>query len=220
MFNHVNHGIEMPKLKQVTLPSGKRTYATPEGNVYPSVTTVLSAQPKPELEKWKKRVGEEEAKRISKRATTHGTMIHSMAENYLNNVPNWNEGYSYFDIHHFDDMKKHLNKTINNVWLQEVQMYSDYLATAGTVDCIAEYEGVLSIIDFKTSRIEKKREWITDYFIQEAAYSIMFEERTGKPIRQLVTIITSPDSVQTFIEDRDDWIDDFIRMRKEYISGS
>jgi ATP-dependent exoDNAse (exonuclease V) beta subunit len=121
------------------------------------------------------------------------------------------------NIQSFNDLKPLIDSSINNVIMQECQMYSDYLRVAGTVDCIAEYDGTLSIIDFKTSRKPKKKEWIESYFMQTAAYAVMFEEMTKKPIKQLVIMITVDGSEpQVFIENRDDWIWNFVDARSEF----
>jgi len=106
---------------------------------------------------------------------------------------------------------------INNIRCLESGLYSDHLEVAGTVDCIAEYKGKLAVIDFKTSRKVKKREWISNYFMQCAAYSVAFEELTGIPVPKLVVIMGVDDNpVQVFEERRDDWIGEFIKLRKEY----
>ena len=112
-----------------------------------------------------------------------------------------------------------LDANLDNIWFQEAPLYSDYIKVAGRVDLIAEWEGKLSIIDFKTSRKPKKREWIKNYFMQESFYAVAFEERTKKPIKQLVTIVmVDDDSPQVFVESRDDHIHDFILLRKKYFT--
>jgi ATP-dependent exoDNAse (exonuclease V) beta subunit len=216
MFCHVDHSVELIDLECETLPTG-RTYKTPQGKKYPSVTTVLGIQSKAGLEAWKKRVGEAEAQKISTQAATRGTAIHTLAEDYLNNKPDWNAKAMPANIFSFNQIKPILDKRIDNIWFQEAPLYSDYLQTAGRVDCIAEFDGKLSIIDFKTSRKAKKREWIKGYFMQESFYAVAFEERVGKPIKQLVTIITvDGDEPQVFVEDRDDHIGDFMELRLDF----
>src|SRR6056300_1395081 len=121
------------------------------------------------------------------------------------------------NLYAFEQIKQVLDKHVDNVWMQETFLYSDYLETAGQVDCIAEFDGKLSIIDFKTSRKPKKKEWIKGYFMQESFYAVAFEERTGKPITQLVTIITvDGDDPQIFIEHRDDHIRNFMELRVDF----
>ena len=121
------------------------------------------------------------------------------------------------NIQSFNDIKPIIDSSINNVVMQECPLYSDYLEVAGTVDCIAEWNGKLSIIDFKTSRKPKKKEWIDNYFMQTAAYAVMFEERTKRPVEQLVILITvDGEDPQIFTENRDSWIWKFIDARSEY----
>ena len=211
MFNHIRYDI--PKLERVTKPDGTRLYQTPSGLAYPSVTTVTGLFNKQSIMEWRKRVGEEEATKISTRASKRGTKIHSLCENHLNNesvVP------EMLDRAMWDSMLPELSK-INNIRCLETTLYSDYLKVAGTVDCIAEYNGRLSVIDFKTSAKIKERKWISNYFMQCAAYSVAFEERTGISVPDLVIIIGVDDEqCQVFVEKRDAWIDQFKELRAQY----
>ena len=210
MFQHIPHDI--PKLVRVDSEKG-RIYQTPSGNAYPSVTSVLGLLGKAEIIEWRKRVGEEEANRVSARAARRGTAIHTLCENYLLNR-DVNPGP--FDLETFNSIRPFLDK-INNVHCLETQLYSDYLQVAGTVDCIAEYEGKMSIIDFKTSKRLKTRDDIHAYFMQTAAYAVAFEERTGIPIGRLVIIMgIDNDDSRIFIEKRDNWIAGFRKLRLEY----
>ena len=216
MFTHVDHGIVLPECTRETTAEGRK-YFTPEGNTYPSITTVLSAQDKSSLEAWKKRVGKEEAQKISTQASVRGTAVHKLAEDYLNNEEDWRGKHMPSNLFSFNQIKSILDDRVNNIWFQEAFLYSDYLKTAGQVDCIAEFDGKLSIIDFKTSRKLKKKEWIKNYFMQESFYAVAFEERTKKPITQLVTIITvDGEDPQVFVEHRDDHIQDFMELRVQY----
>lgn len=216
MFTHIDHGIVLPECTRETTSQGRK-YFTPEGNTYPSVTTVLGIQDKSGLEAWKKRVGEEEAQKISTQAAVRGTAVHKLAEDYLDNREDWKENHMPSNIFSFQQIKSILDKRVNNIWFQEAFLYSDYLKTAGQVDCIAEFDGKLSIIDFKTSRKPKRKEWIKNYFMQESFYAVAFEERTKKPITQLVTIITvDGDDPQVFIEHRDNHIRDFMELRVDF----
>lgn len=204
-YTHVAH-IELPALKQLNLPEGRR-YETPDGKRYPSITTVLGADPekKKSLQEWRARVGEEEATRISTQASRRGTRIHQMCEDYLNNYNPYSRAMPV-DIETFNSMKDTLHR-IDNIYVQEQALYSHHLGLAGTVDCIAEFDGVRSIIDFKTSLKPKSHDWIHSYFMQESAYAVMWEERTGQPITQLVTIIAvDNEDTQVFIEHRDNWV--------------
>ena len=157
---------------------GKRYYVTPDGNSYPSITSILSQQENLGLQAWKEKVGEKEAKRISKEAARIGTAVHQMAEFYLSNYTVKLDKEERKIIDTFNRLRFLLGN-INNIVGLEIPLFSDLLRIAGTTDCIAEYNGQLSIIDFKTSRKPKKEEWIDDYFMQTFAYKLMFEEMTG-----------------------------------------
>lgn len=211
MFIHVEH--EIPKLERVTL-GDKRLYKTPSGVSYPSVTTVTGLLNKTSIQEWRERVGSEEADRISSRAAKRGTKIHSLCEDYLSNrVPK----VSPFDYEMFESVKPELNK-INNIHCLETPLFSHKLQVAGTVDCIAEYEGRLSVIDFKTSSREKDRDHIHNYFMQCAAYCHMFMELTAVPCSQIVVIMGCDDrkNALVFREKYVDWIDGFRELRSDY----
>lgn len=204
MFEHV--GVELQEMNAVTTESGRK-YRTPEGIDYPSITTVLSILSRDSIAAWRKRVGEEEANRISYRASTRGTAVHEIIEKYINNDEDYRDGYTPDIIQSFLDLKPILDQRIGRVFAQEAPLYSNHLGVAGRVDCVAEFDGKLSIIDFKTSRKPKQTKWITNYFMQESAYAIMWEERTEMPIVQLVTIISVDNhEPQVFIEHRDNWV--------------
>ena len=188
MFTHRNDltPIEMT----AEMVEGKRVYLTPEGKKYPSVTTVISSNPKKAkaIARWRKNIGEEKANNITKRSTTRGTHFHSIVEDYFNNKLDLNDYKEYpLPVVMFKNSRDSLNK-INNILLQEAALYSDHLELAGRVDCIAEYNGVLSIIDFKTSAKEKKEQYLYDYFVQETAYACMLLERYKLRVKQVVTI--------------------------------
>jgi len=180
-------------LKSTTFPDGKRYYTLDDGTRLPSVTTVIGLQKKAAIFEWRKRVGEEEANRISKQATSRGTNVHTICENYLNNKVDYMKGIMPDALEYFLSIKPYLNK-INNIHYQEAALWSKQLGMAGRVDCIAEYEGELSVIDFKTSSKIKAREDILDYFWQTTAYSLMYEELVGSPINNLVIIMAVKDS--------------------------
>ena len=210
MFNHVP--IEIGKLVQVNSKGG-RYYETPTGAKYPSVTSITKLHNQDSIQAWKDKVGEEEAGKISRRALARGNKIHSLAEKYLLNEGDMSDDFSKAD---FGQMIPYLNK-INNIHCLETQLYSDHLQTAGTVDCIGEYEGKLTVIDFKTSAKLKKREWVKDYFMQCSAYAVMYEERTGTPIERLLLIINVEDEgVQLIDGKRDDYIQDFLDLRETF----
>lgn len=210
MFNHVP--VEIGKLVQVNARGG-RYYETPTGAKYPSVTSVTRLHNQESIQAWKDKVGEEEANKISRRALARGNTIHSLAEKYLLNEGDKSDDFTRSD---FGQMIPYLNK-INNIHCLETQLYSDHLQTAGTVDCIGEYEGKLTVIDFKTSAKLKKREWVKDYFMQCSAYAVMYEERTGTPIERLLLIINVEDEgVQLMDGKRDDYIGDFLDLRETF----
>jgi len=191
MFEH--DFIEVPKLKQVTNPN-ERYYENSKGSRFPSITTVLGqTKDMTKLMEWKKRVGEEEANRISRKATTHGTKFHKECERYL-----LNEDFEHSLL--FRAVRPTLDRIISVKCLETV-LYSEYLGVAGTVDCIAEMDGELSVIDFKTSRTTKKEEWIEDYFIQAAFYFYAFYERTKiLPSNTKIIVTTNDGKVQEFTQ--------------------
>jgi len=198
--------------------NGKRMYVTPEGRRYPSVTTVLGVRSREGIQKWRARVGEAEANRISSFAASRGTQVHTMVERYIDNRDDYLEKSNHLTRLNFETMRPVLDERIGKVLAQEVPLYSNHLGLAGRVDCVAEFDGRLSIVDFKTASKTKKHDWIHNYFIQEAAYAIMFEERTGIPIVDLVTIIVNDvdDHPQVFQEKRDRWIDPLFDTIEQY----
>ena len=206
---------EVPEIKII---DGKRFYVTPDGNSYPSITTVLSLQDKPGIDKWREKVGEKEAKRISQDSMRIGTAVHQMAEFYLSNyiIKLKDEDKKIVDT--FNRLRFLLGN-INNIVGNEIALYSDLLRVAGTADCIAEYNGVPSVIDFKTSRKPKKEEWIDDYYMQTFAYKLMFEEMTGIEIQQIVILVACVESfdVQVFkkpAKDADEWLEKLVKIMK------
>lgn len=215
-FNHVDDldDLQIPERQTV---KGKRRYVTPEGNVYPSITTILGNQPKPGLVEWRKRVGDIEANKIMREASTLGTAVHDLCEQYLYNYKlktSNNEATGIFNRLRF------LLGNIDNIVGLEIPLYSDQLRVAGTADCIAEYNGMLSVIDFKTSKKPKKEGWIEDYYIQAFFYAIAFFERTGVIPEQVVILIAVRDvfEVQVFkksMDELDTYIDKLIDIMKK-----
>jgi genome maintenance exonuclease 1 len=192
---------EIPKIESQTFPDGKRYYVTPDGKKLPSVTTVVGAQKKQSIMEWRRRVGDEVANKISRQATSRGTNMHTLCEYYLNNEPKPPGTVMPDAKEMFISIKPHLNK-INNIHYQEVGLWSAQLGLAGRVDCIGEYEGKLSVIDFKTSKKIKKREDILDYFWQCTAYALMYEELVGQPIDELVIIMAVQDSTPLIFKEK------------------
>jgi genome maintenance exonuclease 1 len=215
MFIHVKDKVKTLDLDTVYL-DGKRHYVTPEGNVYPSVTTVVGAHGKDSLNEWRKRVGEQEADKISRQAANRGNKLHKLCEDYLNNELSI-DGEMPTTIQLFNSIKPIIQNYINNIYEIESPLYSDHLKVAGRVDCIAEFDGKISIIDFKTSSKPKLESYILNYFMQASAYAVMFEERTGISVSRLAIIIAvENDQPQVFIKKRDDYIGKFIEYRNLY----
>ena len=194
-----------------------RRYVTLDGNAYPSVTTILSILSEESIAKWRAKVGEEEANKVSLRATTRGTAVHAIIEKYMNNDPNYAEGYLPHVVQSLENLKPLLDKHVTKVYAQEVPLYSDHLQMAGTCDAVVEWDGVPTIVDWKTSRRPKKKANIGNYFMQLAAYAVMWEERTGMPIQQ-TRIVMDVDNFHPVMykETRDAWIDKMIETRDEY----
>ena len=195
--------------------NGKRLYVTPDGEKYPSVTTVLSDYKKDAIIQWRKRVGEKEANKISTKASRRGTKVHKLCEDYLNNDSSF-QGYTPDNVDMFKTIQPTLNE-IEVVYAQERTLFSHHLKTAGRVDCVGKFRGKTHIIDFKTSNKPKKWEWIDNYFMQGSAYSVMWEEMTGVPVPYIAIIIAvADDTPQVFVENRDTWINKFIEVRNDY----
>jgi hypothetical protein len=206
VFEHVGIDLGYDDLDCETKESGRK-YSTPDGVKYPSITTVLSILSRDAIMAWRRRVGAEEANKISHRASTRGTAVHAIIEKYLNNDEDYREGYMPNIIDNFLTVKEVLDARIGKIYAQEVPLYSDYLGVAGRVDCVAEFDGKPAIIDFKTSKRLKSFEQVESYFMQEAFYAIAWEERTQIPITQLVTIISvDGGECQVFVEHRDNWV--------------
>ena len=202
-FTH--KAVKLPNLVTTTL-NKKRFYNTPEGAMLPSITTVLSIRKKDGLIEWRKRVGDDVANYISGNAVRRGIKIHEMCEDYLNNMHDdalfetyEKEHFLYWCL--FKQLRDQALCDIDNIYVQEVGLYSDKYKVAGRVDCIAEFNGVLSVIDFKTSTKERTDDWNENYYIQGAAYAEMFEERTEIKVNQIVILVVTEDgTVQKFVK--------------------
>ena len=218
MFNHID-GLQFLE-PTVTNEDGMRYYQFGDIDKMPSITSVLSKQPGKikGLADWRKRIGQEKAASITRRASTQGTKVHGMIEQHLQNEKVELDELAGADM--FNSLLPILER-IDNINALEVPLFSEHLGLAGRVDCIAEYDGELSVIDFKTSSKIKKKEWITDYFLQSCAYAIMWEERTKIPITQIVIIMAVYcDDPIIFIEHRDNWdkkLVDVIDVYKRFI---
>ncbi len=188
MFTHTNL-VQPYELKSVTDLTKGRRYLTPEGISYPSITTVLSGEIKPAVIEWRNSLGAQAADIETKRATDRGTAVHDMVEKFLKNDQQPTKNHIQQHINDFNQLRLHLKK-INNIALQEAVLWSDLLKVAGRVDCVAEFQGTLSIIDFKTSTNSKTTSMIEDYYLQTAGYALMFEERYNIIIEDIVIIMS------------------------------
>jgi len=214
-YTHLQHDIKIDELETIN-EDNMRLYVTPDGLKYPSVTTVLGWLSQKGIMEWRKRVGEEAANKISRQASTRGTKFHYQVEDYINNKEPNLKTPAEKDM--FNSIKPLLHR-INNVHCQEVSLFSNHLKTAGRVDCIAEFDGRLSIIDFKTSSKPKSANYIENYFMQGAAYAVMYEERTGIVVDTVsILIAVEGNECQLFQVKRDDWIGKYIQVRNDYQS--
>ncbi len=205
MFKHDE--VSVPELSTKNI-NRKRFYQTPEGKLYPSITTVLQKRKMAGLMEWRKSVGDDVANYIARTAAHRGTKVHHMCEDFLNN--NFDEEVhkkNFLPYVLFGQLKPVLMQKVNNILAQECGLYTDKYRVAGRVDCIAEYNGVKSIIDFKTSRKERNDEWNESYYIQASAYAEMFEERTGIEINQIVILVVTEDGVvQEFVKNKGEYL--------------
>ena len=209
MFNHIVMGI--PELKRVTI-DGVRYYDVPDGDKLVSITSVISWINREIFLDWRKRVGTQEADKITKASTSRGTDFHTLAEHYLNNeeLPSVQPLSEFL----FKQAKPQLS-LIDDIVALETSLYSQKLGVAGTVDCIAKYDGELSVIDFKTSKKPKPREWIDHYFVQCAAYACMFYEMTGQIVKKFVIIMSCEDGECVVYEEYNK--SKYIQMLSKYI---
>jgi ATP-dependent exoDNAse (exonuclease V) beta subunit len=198
------------ELQQIDLDSEMtnegRFYITPSGQRYPSITTVLSAMQSAEkkqvLANWKARVGEAEANKVSRQATSRGTGMHTICENYTMNMAMPYRGQMPTAIEMFKKVRPVLDERVGTIYANEIALFSDTLRTAGRSDMVAQFDGIRSIVDFKTSRTEKKEQWITDYFLQSTAYAIMLEEmyQTIKVPQIAIIIAVEEGGSQVFVK--------------------
>ena len=216
-FIHHNYLGDLELNKKET--NGIRLYNLPDGQWVPSITSVTSFYNRQIFIKWRERVGIEEANRITRKATARGTDFHEVAQAYLENKElNW-EDYRPLSKFMFHYAKPYLDK-INNIHAIERTLYSEYLGLAGRVDCIAEYEGELAVIDFKTSEKIKPEKWLENYFVQEMFYASAYYELTGIPVKKLITLMVTPGGeVKVFDKrNKEDYIRLLVRYIKEFVS--
>ena len=204
MFQHKNN-LDIPDISAKT-SDGIRLYETPEGKFYPSITTVLKNRGKEGLFEWRKRVGDDVANYVSRKSATRGTQVHHYCEKYLDNGydnKDWNEYKKgrFLSYCLFSQLKPYLDECIGLIHCQEQTLWHDFYKIAGRVDCIAEWNGVLSVIDFKTSTKEREDSWNENYYIQASAYAEMYQERTLQEIEQIVILVVTEDgTVQEFVK--------------------
>ena len=201
MFNHVP--AVLPPLERETV-DGVRYYKVPDEDEFVklvSITSVTSFWNREKFAKWRKKIGEDKANEITRKATSRGTDTHTLIEHYLLNEETLPEVQPISDFL-YKIAKPTLNN-IDNIHALEGSLYSKQLGVAGTVDCIAEYDGELAVIDFKTSAAPKPRDWIDGYFVQAAAYACMYYELTGISVKKLVIIMTCENGDCVVYEERD-----------------
>lgn len=215
-FTFIDVDLDAPEVEAVS-ENGVRFYPIPGADkYYPSVTSVTSFKNAQFFAEWRQKIGETEANRITARATQRGTAFHSLAEDYLKgqlNIDKYLEK-NPLSVRMFQSAKTTLNR-INNIYCLESFLYSHYFGLAGRVDCIAEFDGELAVVDFKTSTKHKEEHNIEHYFVQETAYAAMFLERTGIEVKKIVTLIAVEDgSIQVFQKYN---LDDYLQLLKCYI---
>ena len=213
MFNHVK--LDLPQLERETI-DGVRYYKVPKEEELlklVSITSITSHFNKEIFVKWRKKVGDEEADRVTRKATSRGTDMHTLVENHLHNVEILPKVQPLSEM--LFNVAKPALKRINNIYALEGSLYSQFLGIAGTVDCIAEFDGELSIIDFKTSKKPKPREWIDNYFVQCCAYACMLHELTGLSVKKFVIIMACENGEVEVYEERDK--EKYIRLLTQYI---
>ena len=218
-FIHHNYLGDVELTKKET--PGMRLYNLPNGDWVPSITSVTSFYNRQTFIDWRKRVGDAEADRITKRATTRGTDFHEAAQAYMMNLQmDWSQFMPLTKIM-FAHAKPYLDR-INNIHAIERTLYSEYLGLAGRVDCIGEYEGELAVIDFKTSDKIKPEKWLENYFVQEMFYASAYYEMTGIPVKKLITLMVTPGGdVKIFDKrDKDVYIKLLVRYIKEFVQNN
>ena len=215
-FTFVDVDLKVPEVEPVNR-DGVRFYPIPGADkYYPSVTSITSFKNAAFFAGWRKKIGEEEANRITNRATQRGTAFHSITEDYVKGELNLDSylANNPLSVRMFQSAKSTLDR-IDNIHCLETFLYSHYLGLAGRVDCIGEFDGELAVIDFKTSTKEKQENYIEHYFVQETAYAAMFLERSGIEVKKIVTLIaTEEGSVQVFEKYN---LDDYLQLLKSYI---
>ena len=213
MFTHLNKLGDF-ELEANTI-DGVRYYTLPSGKKAPSITSITSFYNRQIFKNWREKVGEEQANKITKVATDRGTKFHDLVEKYLLNE----------DINSLKNVlpttkarwiaaRDALNN-IDNIHALEKPLYSEYFGIAGRVDCIAEYEGELAVIDYKTSKKIKPEKWLENYFVQETAYACMYFEMTGISVKKIVTLMVADNGDVKVYEKRNKG--EYIKLLTKYI---
>jgi hypothetical protein len=216
IFTHIQRKLNYEDLVVENTSAG-RTYITTSGNRYPSITTVLGVLKDGSLDEWRNKVGHEVANRITRVAGNRGTKMHLAAEKYLQNDPAYLKGQMPHVIELFKSIQPILDSRVDNIHAQEAALFSDKFEIAGRVDCIAEFDSELSIIDFKTSTKQKEEAWISGYFIQMSFYAAAYYEQTGIPIKKIVVIMAvDSDFPQVFVQSTYPWLKELLKARHEY----
>ena len=214
LYNHIPINFKQAELIE---KDNAHFYQTPTGEIYPSITTILQEtmanEKKESLQNWKEQ--EIAADYITQEAATIGTETHKLIENHINEVRQ-TDNVRLLSVAHFNNLIPFLQK-INNVHGTELRLYSNAMKLAGTSDCIASYDGELSIIDYKTKRSNQKEEWMTDHFIQGTAYAQMFKELTGIEAKQVVILVSSEkNSRMEFVKNTEDYKDLLTQRLNQY----
>ncbi|MDO7698095.1 MAG: PD-(D/E)XK nuclease family protein [Nitrosopumilus sp.] len=214
LYNHIPINFKQAELIE---KDNAHFYQTPTGEIYPSITTILHETmdngKKESLQNWKEQ--EIASDYITQEAATIGTETHKLIENHINEVRQTDD-VRLLSVAHFNNLIPFLQK-INNVHGTELRLYSNAMKLAGTSDCIASYDGELSIIDYKTKRSNQKEEWMTDHFIQGTAYAQMFKELTGIEAKQVVILVSSEkNSRMEFVKNTEDYKDLLTQRLNQY----
>ncbi len=195
----------------------KRLYRTPNGDLYPSVTTVLSSMSKKGIQEWKESVGDEKAKKILTQSSTRGTAVHSICERYLLNKSNYIQGSMPSNVSLFKQLQPYMDKYIGKVYGIEIPLYSEALKSAGTCDLFCQFHGINAVVDFKTSTKAKDEKFIENYFYQATAYAIMIEEIYNVVVPNIgLLIAVEDDNMQVFLKHTSDYRKSVVSFFKEY----
>ena len=217
-FHHLFYNINRTNIDEA------RYYEVSKEVCYPSVTSVIGFINRAKFADWRAKVGNEEANRKTKHATTRGTRLHLLLEKFINNedVKGLDEYKLPLIQYMFHFVKPHLEEHLGRIYQQETPMFSNRLCLAGTVDLIAEWDGELAVLDFKTSEKEKPEEWLEDYFVQLSAYWAMFSEKTGLVPKKLVVILVGENgdvqivqrrNIMTYLDTLKDYVSKFLEYR-------